>query len=228
MSQIISIEGNIGSGKSTILDNLKNNLDCCNKIVFLQEPVDEWEKIKDINNVTILSKFYQNQEKYSFAFQMMAYISRLALLKDAIENNPDSIIITERCLKTDRYVFAKMLYDSGKMEDVEYQIYLNWFDHFSDIHKIQKVIYLKTDPEVCYTRIGKRNRTGESNISLEYLESCHNYHEEMVNNIDNETLILNSNIDTDTDKNIVNKWANSIYDFINNSSVNNETVSNAY
>ena len=109
MSKIISIEGNIGSGKSTILKSLKKHLCNNNNIIFIQEPVDQWENIKDKEGNTILKKFYENQKEYSFAFQMMAYISRLSVLKIAIENNPEAIIITERCLNTDRFVFAKML-----------------------------------------------------------------------------------------------------------------------
>lgn len=217
MSTIVSIEGNIGSGKSTILKLLKEYFNENKNIIFLQEPVDEWEKIKDKNNVTILAKFYDNQERYSFAFQMMAYISRLSLLKRTIEQNPDAIIITERCLNTDRYVFAKMLYDTGKLEDVEYHIYLNWFDHFIDIQKIQKVVYLKTDPHICYFRINKRNRTGESNISLDYLKQCHQYHEDMINNIINtidKKLIINFNVDTDENKEIQYTWIKMIEQFI--------------
>lgn len=224
MSQIISIEGNIGSGKSTILSFLKEEFSKnTNEIIFLQEPVQEWEKIKDKNNVTILEKFYDNQEKYSFAFQMMAYISRLSLLKSTMEKNPNAIIITERCLNTDRYVFAKMLYDSGKLEDVEYQIYLNWFDHFNDFQKLQKVIYLKTDPDICFYRISKRNRDGESNISLEYLKDCHKYHEDMINNIEEkQTLTIDSNIDTDQNKNINNIWLDKIKSFIYNNNTTNQ------
>ena len=214
MATIVSIEGNIGSGKSTILKLLKEYFNENKNIIFLQEPVDEWEKIKDKNNVTILAKFYDNQEKYSFAFQMMAYISRLSLLKRTITQNPDAIIITERCLNTDRYVFAKMLYDTGKLEDVEYQIYLNWFDHFIDIQKIQKVVYLKTEPHICYFRISKRNRTGESNISLDYLKQCHQYHEDMINDAIDTKLIINSNVDTDENKEVQYTWIKMIEQFI--------------
>jgi thymidylate kinase len=214
MSKIISIEGNIGSGKSTILKNLKEYYENNNDIIFLQEPVDQWDEIRDKNNKTILEKFYEDQTKYSFAFQMMAYISRLSLLKDTIEKNPDSIIITERCLNTDRYVFAKMLYDSEKIEDIEYQIYLKWFDNFINIQKIQKVIYLKTTPDICFTRINKRNRDGESNISLEYLNNCYKYHEDMINNIKDEILVIDSDNDTDTNPDIINKWINEINLFI--------------
>ena len=111
MPLIVSIEGNIGSGKTTLMEYLKTHFKS-KSIVFLKEPVDEWETIKDHEGTTMLQKFYADQEKYSFSFQMMAYISRLSLLKDTIENNPDAIIITERSLMTDRHVFAKMLYDS--------------------------------------------------------------------------------------------------------------------
>jgi deoxyadenosine/deoxycytidine kinase len=216
MSKIISIEGNIGSGKSTILSLLKKKYEDTENIIFLNEPVDEWESIKDKNNVTMSQKFYENQEKYSFAFQMMAYISRLSLLKDAIEKNPNSIIITERCLNTDRYVFAKMLYDNNKLEDVEYQIYLKWFDHFSQLQQIQKVIYLKTDPEICFYRVGKRSRDGESTISSEYLNNCHDYHENMINSISNKILVIDGNKDIELDNNIVNNWMNTIHNFIYN------------
>jgi deoxyadenosine/deoxycytidine kinase len=216
MTIIISIEGNIGTGKSTLLSLLKSKYENSQNIIFLQEPVKEWESIKDKNNTTILKKFYENQEKYSFAFQMMAYISRLAILKDAIEKYPNSIIITERCLNTDRYVFAKMLYDNNKLEDVEYQIYLKWFDHFSNLQQIQKIIYLKTDPEICFNRVIKRSRDGESSISLDYLKNCHNYHENMINNINDKKLIIDGNKDIDLDNNIVNNWLNTINDFIYN------------
>ena len=66
---IVSIEGNIGSGKSTLLETLKTIFKENGNIVFLREPVDEWEKIKDKDGNTMLQKFYANQQEYSFAFQ---------------------------------------------------------------------------------------------------------------------------------------------------------------
>ena len=117
---IVSIEGNIGSGKSTLLANLREIYKEDADIVFLNEPVDEWGKITDENGVTILEKFYADQEKYSFPFQMMAYVSRLKVLRDALKDidrtqNRQIVIITERSLYTDKMVFAKMLYDSQKI-----------------------------------------------------------------------------------------------------------------
>ena len=49
MFKIVSIEGNIGSGKSTLLENLRQHYKDNDSVIFLREPVDEWEKIKDEN-----------------------------------------------------------------------------------------------------------------------------------------------------------------------------------
>jgi deoxyadenosine/deoxycytidine kinase len=215
---IISIEGNIGSGKSTILDLLKNECKKIDNVIFLQEPVNEWNEIKDNNGITILEKFYADQEKYSFAFQMMAYISRLSLLKKTICENSGAIIITERCLETDRHVFAKMLYDSGKIEEIEYTIYLKWFDEFIDETRVNKMVYLKTSPETSYYRIGKRSRTGESSISLDYLVQCDQYHQNMVNNINIEKMVIQCDDDVEQNSKIMEKWIDKIKNFILESS----------
>ena len=130
MHFIFSIEGNIGSGKSTLVEILKKskkNIKLSNlPIVYLQEPVDQWDKIKNENGISILEEFYKNPKKWAFSFQMMAYISRLSLLKKTIRENPNSIIITERSTFTDRNVFAKMLYDEKNISHIDYQIYNTW------------------------------------------------------------------------------------------------------
>ena len=195
--KIVSIEGNIGSGKSTLLASLQQHFAENKQVIFLKEPVDEWENIKDEEGLNMIEKFYADQKKWSFSFQMMAYISRLALLKQAIkENPPNTIIITERSIYTDKFVFAKMLFDSGKIDSVNYQIYLRWFDTFIDECEINQVIYVKTDPQICHNRIYKRSRTGEDNIPVSYLDQCDLYHDDMINdNMSISKLILDGNID---------------------------------
>ena len=125
MTRIISIEGNIGSGKSTFVKELETY---CNanikkmKIHFLQEPVDIWNNVQNAEGKNIIECYYTNQEKYAFPFQMMAYISRIHLLKEALKQNYD-IIITECCVHTDKNVFAQMLFDEGKIGEIEFKIY---------------------------------------------------------------------------------------------------------
>jgi deoxyadenosine/deoxycytidine kinase len=217
--KIISIEGNIGSGKSTLLENLKTHYKDNNNIIFLREPVDDWSTIRDSNNVTMLEKFYANQERYSFPFQMMAYISRLAILRDAVRSNKNNeiVIITERSLYTDKYVFAKMLYDQGKIEDVNFQIYNKWFNEFANEYPINDVIYVNTIPNKCYERVHKRARLGEEIIPLAYLEDCHCYHEKFLKGIagmECNKLELDGNLDIYDNPNIIHDWIQQIDNFI--------------
>jgi len=180
--------------------------------------------IQDIENgTTILEKFYADQEKYSFAFQMMAYISRLKILRDTIKTiitektDKQYVIITERSLYTDKYVFAKMLYSQGKIEEVCYQIYLNWFDEFTKDFPINYYVYVNTEPTKCYERIHKRARDGETVIPLNYLKDCHNYHEEFLNEntgINGKKIVLDGNVDIYENKNIVSEWIEQINSFI--------------
>jgi deoxyadenosine/deoxycytidine kinase len=64
---IISIEGNIGSGKSTLLEKMRTHYKNNENIIILREPVDIWENIHDENGISILEKFYTDQQKYSFS-----------------------------------------------------------------------------------------------------------------------------------------------------------------
>ena len=229
-STIVSIDGNIGSGKSTLLAKLKEHYDGNSHVLFLKEPVDDWEKIQDENGVTMLEKFYEDQEKYSFSFQMMAYVSRLKVLRDTkkkilgeyLKNFDEKpyIIISERSLYTDKMVFAKMLYDSKKIEEVNYKIYLSWFDTFAEEFPVHKTVYVKTSPERCHLRILKRSREGESNIPLEYLDNCSKYHDNMLDTtsvdcVCEDQLILDGNIDIYENVNQVDKWIQEIDKFIN-------------
>ena len=65
MAIIIAIEGNIGTGKSTLLDALENNTPqgylFGRRIVFFQEPLDQWEAIHN-GSSNILEKFYVDQQ----------------------------------------------------------------------------------------------------------------------------------------------------------------------
>jgi deoxyadenosine/deoxycytidine kinase len=229
---IISIEGNIGSGKSTLLTHLKlwAKEERCDNIYFALEPVDDWSKISDENGETVLSKFYKDQEKYAFSFQMMAFITRYnkikMLIDEILSRNKTNdkyeydcnkyIIITERCLYTDKHVFAKMLYHDKKIDEVNFKIYNSWFHTFAKEIPISKLIYVNTPYKVCDERIKNRNRDGESSIPIEYLERCEKYHLTMIEKMMNNKIIYHS-IDGKEDiynDEVLKKWLNGIKDFI--------------
>lgn len=184
---IYSIEGNIGSGKSTLLAHLKK---VSPELVFIPEPVDEWNTFRDSAGVTILENYYKNQSRWAFSFQMMAFITRVKQLRDIPKG---VVVIMERSVFTDRNIFAKMLYDSGKIHDIEYSIYLKWFDELVGDLRVDGVVYVNTCPEVCAQRVQKRARPGEDPIEFEYLVNCDKYHEEWLRDHPNK-LVLNGDL----------------------------------
>ena len=189
MRHIISIEGNIGSGKTNLF-NLLRNRPALSNVIFIEEPVGLWETIRDdTTGESLLQRFYTDPERYAFAFQTMAFFSRLALLNKA---PTDCVVVTERSLLTDHDVFAKMLHDNGKIDDLCYKVYLHNSASFVDVVP-SKLIYVKTDPLCCEERIVRRQRSGESDISIEYLHICDEYHEAMVRDATSEVLELDGN-----------------------------------
>eukprot|EP00981_Chlorochromonas_danica_P014551 scaffold8249_cov175-Ochromonas_danica.AAC.1 len=129
----------------------------------------------------------------------MAYISRLALLKETIRQSPDAIIISERSLYTDKMVFAKMLHEADCA--------------------LHRVIYVRTDPEICHQRIAKRSRSGEEGIPLPYLKECHKYHESMLNKelddcVCREQLIVDGDKDIYENQENLEKMLSSVVSYI--------------
>ena len=209
---IISIEGNIGSGKSTFVQHLKEHLEeempQPLRICFLQEPVDEWNKIRDSSGKTIIECYYEDQKSYAFTFQMMAYITRLNRIKEALTGDYD-VIIMERSLQTDRLVFAQMLKDEAMITDIEFAVYTKWFDSFQAEIPSCYTIYLRTTPNVALERVARRAREGED-IPIEYLAKCHSYHENWLGS-SNAVLTIDANHDAITDDGLlVSKWRSQV------------------
>lgn len=179
MVRIYSCEGNIGAGKTTLLGHLETLAKQCNdyKIIVLREPVDIWETVRSPDGLNILENFYNDPVKYAFPFQVLAFTTRLTMLKNAIKENPDcEVIICERSLYADGNIFAKMLYDDGTMDNLSYQIYRKMYEAAIEEFPLTGVIYLTIPPDLCAKRIVQRVRSGEENIPLVYLEKCAKYH----------------------------------------------------
>lgn len=212
IQNVIAIEGNIGVGKSTFTNILKNNF---NNSMIVSEPVDIWMNIKNNVGDNILGLFYKDINRWAYSFQNLAYVTRMMKIQDAL-NTDNEIIFLDRSLGTDRNVFEKMLYDDNILSDIEHNMYELWCDFYQKYlnNYQQKIIYLRCDPKTAYDRIQKRGRTEEKNITIEYLEKLHKYHEEWLYNNQN-VIIIDCDKEFENDLNyqteIINKVNNFIY-----------------
>lgn len=204
--RFITIQGNIGSGKSTLVKYMKETVKNPD-IYFMEEPVNEWLEFKNSEGNNIIQEFYKDKPKYAFSFQVMALLTKINKIKLA-KNSGYKIILSERSIETDKNVFAKMLYDEKCISDIDYQIFNSLYKELAEDYR-EEIVYLKTSPEVCYERVEKRKRPGENELSIDYLNVCHKYHETWLN--EKDILCINGDSDIESNPTIHQSWANQIY-----------------
>jgi len=199
------IEGNIGSGKTTLVEKLGNNKD----FEVVREPVDMWLNTKGSNGKNLLQEFYEDPEKNAYLFQTMVFKSRLESLEHP---QTKSIRFSERSIWTDKYVFGKSCIKSNKMNTLEANCYHFWFNWLEDKFwkKPDGIIYLRTSPEKCMERMKKRARNEESNVPLEYLKEIHNNHENWLFKWTTTPIIIIDNENDNDWNNVLNQIDNFI------------------
>jgi len=195
---MFSVEANIGAGKSTFLRIFGERWSDIFKVIF--EPLDEWQtRYADINN-NILGMFYEDIPRWAYTFQSNAFITRIQ--KYQAEKSSELINLTERSVLSDYHIFAKMLKDDGKMNEVEWKLYENWYNWLCDKFqgKPEAIIYLRCDPQISYERVRRRSRSEEETISLDYLTRLHQYHDQWLLN-ETEIPVMVVNVDEDFEGN---------------------------
>jgi len=212
------LEGNIGAGKSTLLRRIKDTGGII-EVVF--EPVNAWHK--QDSGQSLLSNFYTDIPRWAFSLETYAMACRV---KEHLheQENKHPYRLFERSIYSGHYCFAHNSYQSGGMTNLEWDIYKQWFSFLmkGKCKLPAGFIYLKADPAVCQTRIKKRGRAGEENISLEYLDHIHQAHENFLvhkkglmpelQNI--PVLTLDGNKPFESCNNIFNQYCDQIEEFM--------------
>jgi deoxyadenosine/deoxycytidine kinase len=218
---VISIEGNIGAGKSTFINIIKNKIFNNKQAVIVPEPVELWKNITDSDGENILNKFYNNIPRWSYSFQNMAFITRIMKLEESIKLNPsEKIIFQDRSIECDKFVFEKMLHDDGLLNDMEHKLYNLWnnfYDNYVRKNINNKTIYLKCSSQIALDRIHKRGRIEEKNISIDYLDKLNKYHDDwLINSSDNfnDVLVIDCNQDFEHNLNYQSYIINLVKNFI--------------
>ena len=155
----ISIDGNIGSGKSTVLGLLKEKLN--DKFKIIDENIQDWEQY--------LREYYKDIKKNSLLFQMKVLHHHLGNKANDNEN-----CIHERSPLSCINIFGQNLRNKSFLGNLDMLIMNSYNDSFGWIPDI--IIYIRTDPEIAKKRVDKRSRQGET-IPLNYLKEIHNLYE---------------------------------------------------
>jgi deoxyadenosine/deoxycytidine kinase len=224
---LITIEGNIATGKSTFLKLLDDmSWPSCKatqkipKPIVVFENVSQWMSTMDPSSgKSVFDLFYEDKKRYAFTFQSFVLLSRTNEIMEAIHNNPDALIFCERGLLTDFEVFGTCLKDSGDLTGVEWEVYKQWHKLVRKVVNVPVAgqIYLRATPEVCKERIKLRNRQSEHLIDDVYLTRLHQRHESWLMGSSSSqlpTLVLNTSVDFVENPSSMQYVVGQIIDFI--------------
>ena len=149
----ITIEGNIGAGKTTLSHLLARHF---NARLVLEEFADN----------PFLPKFYENPKLYAFPLELFFMAERFKQLKDLIQQKDlfQNITISD-------YLFTKcLLFAKVNLPEDEFRLYQRLFEIIhQQLIQPDLLIYLHSSVQKLQKNIKKRNRSYEQNIPDEYL-----------------------------------------------------------
>ena len=149
----ITIEGNIGAGKTTLAHMLARHF---NARLILEQFADN----------PFLPKFYENPAQYAFPLELFFMAERYKQLKELVHTADlfQSVTISD-------YLFTKcLLFARVNLADQEFLLYQKLFDIIhAQMIQPDILIYLHAPVDKLQSNIRKRNRSYEQSISDEYL-----------------------------------------------------------
>ncbi|KAF5287481.1 hypothetical protein FQA39_LY04109 [Lamprigera yunnana] len=189
----VSIEGNIGAGKSTLIKYFSN----FNGIETYTEPIEWWRNLDGHN---LLDLLYTNPNKWYSMFQMYVQLTRLKIQTSSPKSST-TVQMFERSVQNNRHCFVEQARKVGVLHSADYAIideWYKWAKNSCDI-TLDLIVYLRSTPEVVYNRMKNRKRPEEKGVPLQYLKELHDSHEEwlMSDNPDVNSvpvLVLDANI----------------------------------
>lgn len=174
--QFITIEGNIGAGKTTLSQLLSAHY---NARLILEEFADN----------PFLPKFYENPDQYAFPLELFFMAERYKQLKEVLTTRDifHNVTISD-------YLFTKsLLFAKVNLAEEEYRLYQKLFDIINP-HIVQPdiLIYLNAPINKLQSNIKKRNRTYEQSIPDEYLQSIQDIYLEYIRQHNVVTLMVDT------------------------------------
>ena len=160
----ITIAGNIGVGKSTLVNLLAQKT--------------EWEPVFEaFAENPYLEDFYADMQRWSFNSQIFFLTRRLKQHFDLLQQTHS--IIQDRSVYEDAEIFAQNLFRQGHISERDWQCYYDLYQTMTTmLQPPDLVIYLKASVDTLRRRIQQRGRTYELNISADYLTQLNTLYDE--------------------------------------------------
>lgn len=181
----VVVEGNIGSGKTTLCNTIHRLRSASGACAIMPEPVDKPSFRQ------LLGLFYKDPKRWAFAFQMHALKERFnqhTLAAELVNNN--TTVIQDRSIYADG-CFGITAHELGNMTSEEWDIYAEMFASLKRFLRYPDVVvYLRVEPEVCKERMDKRKRPEETGVPLDYLKKIHDQHEKFIEEMSRYTRVL--------------------------------------
>ena len=180
----VAVQGNIGSGKSSLLTAIEDHPTRAGGVVLVREPVAEWEPW--------LHRYYGGRSAAAPAFPdidtpprggdgraLGLQLQVLASLHRKRRELPLStrLVIFERSPISSRKIFVERMMEKGEMDELEKDLYDNIYATLGWSPTVD--VYLRCPPATCLQRIRARGRESETSMELPYLEELHRKHENM-------------------------------------------------
>jgi deoxyadenosine/deoxycytidine kinase len=166
MKKFIAVAGNIGVGKSTLVEMICGRLSC----QPFYEPVTENPYISD---------FYHDMRAWSFHSQIFFLTHRLRIHHELVRESGS--VIQDRSIYEDAEVFAHSLFIQGNISERDYTTYRSLYRTLMEyLPAPDLVIYLRASVETLLHRIALRNRDYERSITAEYLERLNALYENWI------------------------------------------------
>ena len=152
----VSIAGNIGSGKSSLTSLISKKF--------------EWiAYFESVSDNPYLEDFYSDMNRWSFNLQVYFLSHRFRIHKEILQQKKS--VIQDRSIYEDVEIFAKNLFELGRMDERDYYNYKNLFVEMCNyLRPPDLLLYLKAEIPTLIKQIKMRGRDFEKSIEINYLE----------------------------------------------------------